>query len=137
MVSRRRWTVVIGSAAIVGGLTGSLWLAALIGGFVFMVLWGTSRPLPTTTSRAWDETPREAVTRRSRYIEAETKLAVYRKSDGRCVVCGSREQLEVDHIIPWSKGGSNELPNLQVMCHEHNQAKSDRLRMPAYVETGD
>lgn len=32
--------------------------------------------------------------------------------------------LEVDHIIPRSKGGSNEASNLQLVCREANSAKS-------------
>jgi len=41
-----------------------------------------------------------------------------------CVVCGKPSDT-VDHIVPLSKGGSNELNNLQPMCRSCNSKKSD------------
>lgn len=40
--------------------------------------------------------------------------------------CGATENLQVDHIIPLSKGGSNELDNLQALCHSCHEKKSGR-----------
>jgi len=34
--------------------------------------------------------------------------------------------LEVEHIIPKSRGGSNRASNLTIACHKHNQEKGDR-----------
>jgi len=49
----------------------------------------------------------------------------------RCRNCGRspREdgiKLHVDHIEPWSKGGTNDLENLQALCEECNLGKSDQ-----------
>lgn len=33
-------------------------------------------------------------------------------------------KMEVDHIVPWSKGGSDELYNLQPLCRKCNRSKS-------------
>lgn len=33
-------------------------------------------------------------------------------------------KMEVDHILPWSKGGSDELYNLQPLCKPCNRSKS-------------
>ena len=36
--------------------------------------------------------------------------------DGACVLCGSVERLEVDHIIPRSAGGGHSPENLRALC---------------------
>ncbi len=38
-----------------------------------------------------------------------------------CEVCGSYAEREVDHIIEQSKGGSDELDNLRVLCFTHHR----------------
>ena len=39
------------------------------------------------------------------------------------------QQMEVDHIVPWSKGGSDELYNLQPLCRPCNRSKSNNANM--------
>ncbi len=46
---------------------------------------------------------------------------------GKCVLCGSSYRMEVDHIIPWSKGGTHDEANLQVLCMPCNRKKSNKL----------
>lgn len=46
----------------------------------------------------------------------------------KCVMCGKTAKetvLEVDHIIPVSKGGKTILDNLQTLCIDHNRGKAD------------
>ena len=45
----------------------------------------------------------------------------------RCRECGETEDLEVDHIVPTSRGGGDERENLQVLCRKHNAEKGGML----------
>jgi 5-methylcytosine-specific restriction endonuclease McrA len=42
---------------------------------------------------------------------------------GRCMACGKEAKLERDHIIPLSQGGTDDISNLQVLCHSCNSRK--------------
>jgi hypothetical protein len=59
----------------------------------------------------------------SRAIPAHVKQEVYNRDGGRCCKCGSNINLEFDHIIPFSKGGSNTARNIQLLCLMCNRAK--------------
>jgi hypothetical protein len=60
----------------------------------------------------------------NRYIPPEVKLNVWRRDQGKCVECGSKEKLEYDHIISISKGGSNTERNIQLLCQTCNRKKA-------------
>jgi predicted restriction endonuclease len=54
---------------------------------------------------------------------------VFRRDGYRCRECGATNHetsLEVDHIIPVSQGGTDELGNLQTLCTPCNRAKGNR-----------
>lgn len=40
--------------------------------------------------------------------------------------CSSKYQIELDHIQPWSLGGSNAAENMRVLCREHNSLMAKR-----------
>ncbi len=44
-----------------------------------------------------------------------------------CCICDSRRDVEIDHIIPASKGGLNDRKNLQPLCETCNRIKGSRL----------
>ncbi|MBU4140690.1 MAG: HNH endonuclease, partial [Candidatus Omnitrophica bacterium] len=52
---------------------------------------------------------------------------VWRRDGGKCVKCGSRENLEFDHIIPVVKGGSNTARNVELLCEKCNREKKDKI----------
>lgn len=60
-------------------------------------------------------------------IPEEVKLLVWERDNGHCINCGSAEDLEFDHIIPVSKGGSNTEKNIQLLCMKCNREKSDHI----------
>jgi hypothetical protein len=68
--------------------------------------------------------------KRSRSINPALRFEIFRRDNFTCRYCGRRPtevKLQVDHIIPWSKGGSNEISNLCTSCSECNIGKSARL----------
>lgn len=52
---------------------------------------------------------------------------VWNRDGGKCVQCGCRENLEFDHIIPFSKGGAATYRNLQILCKKCNIEKSNKI----------
>ena len=49
-------------------------------------------------------------------------------SQSNCRICGSASELQIDHIYPKSKGGSDILGNLQVLCGKCNLKKSNKFQ---------
>ena len=75
-----------------------------------------------------DQNKSKTKPKRSRYIASTIRYAVLTRDNNRCVACGvtaKEAQLQVDHIIPFSKGGSNDLDNLQTLCIDCNRGKSN------------
>jgi hypothetical protein len=61
----------------------------------------------------------------SRYISQTTKKVVYSRDGGICQCCGSYENIEYDHIIPYSCGGISDTSNIQLLCRKCNRSKSN------------
>lgn len=60
-------------------------------------------------------------------IPLDVKSYIWQRDGGACVRCGSEEQLEFGHIIPWSKGGSDSEENLQILCLTCNRREGNRI----------
>ena len=59
---------------------------------------------------------------------AKEKEALRKQQQGKCNGCGQRlpvRNLTVDHIKPFSKGGTERLTNLQLLCGSCNSMKGD------------
>ncbi len=70
-----------------------------------------------------------ALGERRRAIPTHVKVEVWRRDGGKCVICGARDELHFDHIVPYSKGGTSILPeNVQLLCARHNLEKRDSIR---------
>ena len=70
--------------------------------------------------------------RRGRYIPFTTKMRVVRRDNYTCQECGVHlrdDEVEFDHIIPASKGGSSEEHNLRLTCFDCNREKSNRVTL--------
>lgn len=66
----------------------------------------------------------------SRSISKSLRFAVLRRDDFSCTYCGRRPpevKLHIDHVIPWSKGGTTEMINLRAACEDCNLGKGAKL----------
>jgi len=61
-------------------------------------------------------------------IPSAVRREVWRRDEGKCKKCGSRANLEYDHIIPVSRGGSNTARNIELLCEACNRAKSNLIK---------
>jgi len=61
-------------------------------------------------------------------IPEDVRITVWRRDNGKCVKCSSRKNLEYDHIIPISKGGSNTVRNIELLCEKCNREKRDNIQ---------
>ena len=84
--------------------------------------------LELSDEEAGEDVPGTADLPHTRMIPTNVKLAVWKRDGGKCVVCGSRDNLHFDHDIPFSKGGSSlVVANVQLMCARHNLEKHDHI----------
>ena len=69
-----------------------------------------------------------------RAFDSSTKREVYERQHGICPECEkigrgttvwNIDEMEADHIVPWSQGGRTVASNCQLLCKEHNRRKSD------------
>ncbi len=63
---------------------------------------------------------------RREIITSEMKRAVFHLDSHECVYCSSAKLLEVDHVQPFSSGGTNDIENLVTACERCNKKKSNR-----------
>ena len=71
----------------------------------------------------------DADVKRSRIIPSSIKLEVWKRDNGMCVQCQSKDELHFDHILPFSKGGTSiKVENVQLLCARHNLEKSAKIQ---------
>ena len=77
-----------------------------------------------------DYAAKEATNGQNKNTQKQVNHAIlYQRQGGYCAACDHHFQprnLTIDHVVPSSKGGSDDISNLQLLCHACNQLKGDR-----------
>lgn len=61
----------------------------------------------------------------TRLIPSEVKKEVWKRDEGKCVLCDSQKNLHFDHDLPFSRGGTSLTSrNIRLLCLKHNLEKS-------------
>lgn len=74
----------------------------------------------------------------SRSIHRATQFRVVRRDNHQCQLCQkllTDEDVQFDHFIPWSTGGSSDESNLRVLCKSCNQERGNRLARDFLVDS--
>lgn len=69
--------------------------------------------------------------RKRRPLTFQDYLMIAIRSEPKCEICERQPpevRLEIDHILPVSKGGDNSPFNLRFLCQHHNRLKGNRFR---------
>lgn len=73
-----------------------------------------------------------------RFFTGELRAKILARDGHRCVVRGCREtqNLQIDHIKPWSKGGKTTIENAQTLCQHHNASKGAKSQLAWKLSRG-
>jgi 5-methylcytosine-specific restriction endonuclease McrA len=66
------------------------------------------------------------------------RIEVFSRDSWKCVICHTKENLTIDHVIPVRAGGGNEITNLQSLCLSCNCKKGSKHKnnQPTPPEVG-
>jgi hypothetical protein len=73
----------------------------------------------------------------SRTIPRQTQFRVLKRDNQICSACNKPvrvEEIEFDHVIPWSKGGSSEDSNIRLLCRTCNRRRRAEFEAEFLVE---
>ena len=79
--------------------------------------------------RAWSHKRRELKTSGVQHTGAD-EIHVYNLAEGKCAYCGTKlsfKEGQIDHIVPLSRGGSNDIGNLAWSCPHCNNKKNAKF----------
>ena len=65
---------------------------------------------------------------------ALSRQNIFKRDSFRCVYCGTRDHLTLDHVIPRSRGGRESWHNLVTACQRCNTIKGDRTPQEADMQ---
>lgn len=80
-----------------------------------------------------EENQNKEIKEKRRSFNNSLRYDIMKRDSFKCILCGaspatnSKTELEIDHIVPIAKGGSNKESNLQTLCKNCNIGKSNKL----------
>lgn len=97
------------------------------------------RKINNIASKKYAQTPEGKISQingksRRRQLESKGKVTAkewaekLKEHDYCCINCGIDENIEMDHIIPLSKGGAHHIDNIQPLCRSCNASKGSKLQ---------
>ena len=85
--------------------------------------------------------PNKSIPQKRRALSAKIKREVLAKDNYRCSyktkdgkVCGSKNNLHFDHILPVALGGDNSSENIRLLCRQHNLFEAGRLMGEKFIK---
>jgi 5-methylcytosine-specific restriction endonuclease McrA len=87
------------------------------------------------TAKRYNETPKgrisaiKRIRRRLLYtmnITYQEWILILERYNHRCVCCGSKDRITIDHIVPLSVGGTDTIDNIQPLCKSCNSKKGTK-----------
>ncbi len=77
--------------------------------------------------KAWHKARKHRERHAEGSFTAQEWIALCQRYNYCCVSCGKQEPLNVEHIIPLSRGGTNYISNIQPLCSECNGHKFKKI----------
>ncbi len=61
--------------------------------------------------------------RKRQWIKDSVRQEIYDRDGNACIACGSTQRLTLDHILPYTHGGSDDPENLRTLCRSCNSSR--------------
>lgn len=68
------------------------------------------------------------ITRYGYDVSVQCREDTFKRDNYKCLKCGNKDSLSIDHIISLAKGGDNSIENLQTLCSKCNSSKGDSIK---------
>ena len=141
--ARLKWQILFASwvALLLFGASAHVMILPVLGAVVLLGYGGyrvrvNYFPARAGTVRAIGAAPLAGETRVRQPVPREVKAAVWQRDGGRCRHCGITDadavtrtgvHLHYDHIVPFSRNGTDTVNNLQLLCEPCNLRKGNRF----------
>ena len=88
---------------------------------IFIPHWLRKRKCMITPFGSFTDVSIASPSVRKRTFRGKFKKRIFDRDDNKCVICASSENLTLQHVVPYSKGGETSYRNLVTLCENCNQ----------------